>query len=579
MKIVYVGKDQKRLKAILDQTYDVLLLTFDKWDDYSYKTTFPTVCRIKGDMVETGSVKVLIEDQKTSFLYLDQLVSEGWDGVLPIPSSNYVSTPGALSFYEQIEGWLGLPTTVGIAEVLRDASYLSRIKEDPDALRLIQTDGFRVSLQREPGSVAAFLDGWKFLGGERIFVGDQTVIFRAHDDLHSLTLRFASEHPLPHDINVLVGPNGTGKSQLLQQLVYSWLRPDANKREPIGFQGQPNLNQIVVVSYSPFELFPVDSREGELRKDQDVYRYFGLRGRKRAATDARRGSNEVILSREVPKRNAAQSLIDCAADDQKYGAIRDWSKKVLTLQQVLAHAFDFDSAAISVPIDTDVSQLYSNPSFGVPTHFDHYEEDPDNDRSSAIRYIPITSDRVSELNVKGLREHVHDQAGIEFLKDGSPLHLSSGQRLFSYIVVNILGAIRRNSLILVDEPELFLHSTLEIEFIRMLKTILSSYACKALLATHSLVTVREIPRDCVHVFELTADGLVIKTPPFETFGGDVQRISSYVFGDKSVSKPFEDWLRQKLKEYGSAEALLADLGQDINEELLIQIKAMDQNRW
>ncbi|MCV5791964.1 ATP-binding protein, partial [Escherichia coli] len=62
------------------------------------------------------------------------------------------------------------------------------------------------------------------------------------------------------------------------------------------------------------------------------------------------------------------------------------------------------------------------------------------------------------------------------------------------MVTNILGAIRRNSLILIDEPELFLHPTLEIAFIQMLKKILRNYASKALLATHSLVTVRELPR-------------------------------------------------------------------------------------
>lgn len=182
MKIVYVGKDQKRRNAILEQAYDVILLTFDKWDDHSYKTTFPTICRIKGEFVEAGPIRILIENQKISFLYLDQLVNLGWDGVLPSPSTHYVSTPNALSFYEQIEGWLGLPAAVGIAEVLRDASYLSRIKEDPDTLRLIQTEGFQVSLQREPASVAAFLDAWKFLGGERIVIGNQTVIFSAHDD-------------------------------------------------------------------------------------------------------------------------------------------------------------------------------------------------------------------------------------------------------------------------------------------------------------------------------------------------------------------------------------------------------------
>ena len=64
-----------------------------------------------------------------------------------------------------------------------------------------------------------------------------------------------------------------------------------------------------------------------------------------------------------------------------------------------------------------------------------------------------------------------------------PIHLSAGQRLFSYIVINILGTIRRNSLVLVDEPELSLHPTPEIAFLRMLKAILASYSIRNVAAT------------------------------------------------------------------------------------------------
>ncbi|MCQ3013914.1 hypothetical protein NLO86_27365 [Pseudomonas savastanoi] len=81
------------------------------------------------------------------------------------------------------------------------------------------------------------------------------------------------------------------------------------------------------------------------------------------------------------------------------------------------------------------------------------------------------------------------------------------------------------------------------------------------------------------MYERTPDGLFINHPPFETFGGDIQRISSYVFGDKSVSKPFEEWLKVKLLEYGSADALINALGNNINEEMLIQIHAMAEGKW
>jgi hypothetical protein len=75
------------------------------------------------------------------------------------------------------------------------------------------------------------------------------------------------------------------------------------------------------------------------------------------------------------------------------------------------------------------------------------------------------------------------------------------------------------------------------------------------------------------------DQLAIKHPPFQTFGGDVQRISSYVFGDRSTSKPFERWIREQIEQRGSGQSLIETLGDDLNEELIVQIKAMDRGQW
>jgi hypothetical protein len=94
-----------------------------------------------------------------------------------------------------------------------------------------------------------------------------------------------------------------------------------------------------------------------------------------------------------------------------------------------------------------------------------------------------------------------------------------------------------------------------------------------------VLTVREVPRRCVHVFEITDDGFIIKTPPFETFGGDVQRISSYVFGDRGVSKPHEVWLRELLDTHGTADEVLEALGEEVNEEMIVQLHAMENGKW
>ncbi|HGM4743361.1 TPA: ATP-binding protein [Stenotrophomonas maltophilia] len=579
MKVVYTGLDSKKRKALVASHEDVILLLWDNWDDYTYKTTFPIECRIGGEIVQLGGIQLLVEEQKTTYSYLDKLVAEGWNGVFPIPNGKYISVPAGLTFYEQIEGHLGLDTAIEVAQLLRDASYLTKILEDEDALRLTQSGGFLNSLQRERGAIKAFIDGWKLFDQQSITIGNQAFNFLSPSrEIASIELRFHSQSPLPHDINVLIGANGVGKSQLLRQIVDDWLRLTPGSQNKTGFSERPNLNQVVVVSYSPFELFPVDTSDDTERKDHEVYRYFGFRGRKKTLTESKRGSPQITLSREFPKANAAHSLLACLADDQKYGAIKERSSKLETMERVLRSAFEFDHAAVAVDSSADADEFFTNQMWLTQPYLEVKIDDEDGS-SSTERYIPIASDRVGALKVQPLRKHLHDRMGVIFLKNGKVMHLSSGQRLFSYIIINILGTIRRNSLLLIDEPELFLHPTLEIAFIRMLKSILASYSSKALVATHSIVTVREIPRDCVHVFEQTMNGLAIKTPPFETFGGDVQRISSYVFGDKVLSKPYEEWVEAQLKKYGTAEQLIHALGDNINEELIIQIHAMERGQW
>lgn len=568
MRVVYLERASRRTNKLPAGDDDVIELLSNNWNDHGFETTFPTVCRINGQEVELGMVRLLIEGVDNTRLLLNRLLHEGWDGEFPIPETNYLSVPAEITFYEQLHAVLGSPKAVRIAEVLRDASYLVRAVEDRHAQSLVESEGFQRSLQRERGSIKSYLDGWKIFAREDIAVLDLGFRFKdVYNDTSTLNLRFQPRNPLPHDINVLIGPNGSGKSQLLHQIVSDWI--DESEDETLGFVSKPNLSQIVVVSYSPFEQFPVDLKRRNL-SDSDAYRYFGFRGRTDSQDPKKLG--RVRLSHEFPKRNAAQSLLACLSHDKRYQTVPDLAQKIITVERVLRTAFEFDYAAVRVD-GRPLKRFYSSELLAGPLSLEVKKI------SGPQQYIPIASDRIDELNERELSKNILAEDGVTFFLDGEIVALSSGQRLFAYVVINILGAIRSNSLILVDEPELFLHPTLEIQFVDMLKKILTQFNSKALLATHSVVTVREIPRDCVHVLERTDEGLVIKQPPFQTFGGDNQRISSYVFGDQAISKPFERWVTEQIDEFGSGAALIEALGHELNEELIVQIKAMERGQW
>ncbi|MHA6829333.1 hypothetical protein ACQUJV_24410 [Ralstonia pseudosolanacearum] len=236
-------------------------MLWDIWDDYGYKTSFPISCRIGGELVRLGVVRLLIPNEKTSHTVLNQLLESGWDGTFPAPGIDYVSVPSDITFYQQLKARFGAAATVEVATALRDASLLVKSKLDPKAIALVDTEGFANSLQRERGCIAAYLDGWKVLENQAIAANNfQFRFLDVFGARSALALNFSSESLLPHDVNVLIGPNGAGKSRVLHQMVETWITPDEGDTEQrdVGFSEQPNLSQVVVVSYSPFERFPVD---------------------------------------------------------------------------------------------------------------------------------------------------------------------------------------------------------------------------------------------------------------------------------------------------------------------------------
>ncbi len=499
MKIIYVGRDDLLRRKLLTSNGDILLLLYDRWDDFGFKTRFPTDCRIGGEEIELGAIRILFEDESASHSFLTARQSKGWNGQFPLNDVDYISVPEQITFYEQLLSLLPKGGALEVARALRDASFLSHIAEDASALALIGSRGFRDSLQRERAAQKSFTDGWKLLNGQTLNVADLTFDFRDPlGNLSRLELKFESESRLPHDVNIVIGPNGVGKSSMLRQMVQSWVQPKSEypKRKGVGFDPRPNLSQLLAVSYSPFERLPVDTDNVDKNlKDKDIYRFFGFRGRRLSQATGKRGTIRHSLG--VPRENAARSLIQCLTDDMRFSTIPAWANKLGTLHRVLNSAIQFDVAAVRLQLNAPKDDLIGEYPFREFEIVELTETDEDG-KDVVARYVPIVA-VTNFSDAQALLQHVDLDGGVAFFKNGQPLHLSSGQRLFFYIVVNILGVIRRNSLVLVDEPELFLHPTLEVQFVSMLKQILQTYGSKALLATHSVVTVREVPSSCVHV--------------------------------------------------------------------------------
>ena len=483
---------------------------------------------------------------------------KGWSGEFPIPNEEYISQFSDLDFYKTLIGSVGITETREVLKIFNDAGYMQNIEKIPKFQDLSNDIIFTNSLIRDTGAHKAYEEAWK-LFEDRVENEIKDFVLNYFDKdnrVQSIKFNFF-DNILPTDINVLIGSNGIGKSYTLKIITDYILKiglgdiRDLERKEILPFDMRPNFSNLILVSYSVFEEFYVDVLDKSV-KNKDSYKYFGLRER-RSKDEKIDDFHKISIGKQIPRIDATKAIFKMLYENYQFGDQIWWVNKFLLAQETLKKAFQFEYIAIE------------KPQIEIEGDYDILEVNNKN-------YILINEKLERSYNLSNL-DFINDKCTIEFIEENKIIELSSGQKLFSYIVLNILGELKKESLILIDEPELFLHPNLEIEFIGLLKSILKPFNSKAILATHSLSIVREIPSRCVHIYKESNEwGLQISNPPFQTFGADMQRISTYVFGDKSLTKPFEEWLEAYFqKEDVSAEYFLEHLKGQINEEMIMDI--------
>jgi predicted ATPase len=122
--------------------------------------------------------------------------------------------------------------------------------------------------------------------------------------------------------------------------------------------------------------------------------------------------------------------------------------------------------------------------------------------------------------------------------------LSSGQRMVISIFADLLANIEKQSLVLFDEPEAYLHPTLLSTLMRLLDDILHAFDSYAIVATHSPIVVQEIPSRSVHVLE--RDGCEVSVLPLEieSLGENLTQIVDDVFAMNEDDKNYESILKR-----------------------------------
>lgn len=155
------------------------------------------------------------------------------------------------------------------------------------------------------------------------------------------------------------------------------------------------------------------------------------------------------------------------------------------------------------------------------------------------------------------------------------MEMSSGETIIVFAISDIIANIRKDTLLLFDEPEQHLHPHGIMQLIRAIYTILEIFESYAIIATHSPLVIREMLSKNVYVFNREENNLHVAKIGIESFGEDVAILNDIIFKNRSEDKQYEKYIDKLVEKYGDYNNVVFALQNEhnklgLNTRLLIQ---------
>jgi predicted ATPase len=411
-----------------------------------------TIYQKEGERLCAGSIKILQRNPEH-------------------PSEAIGSTILPKNFTKLDENYCSLCQSLEFYEKLRDAGsaiykpFLAAIRDiatSPENAKPFEgMEGFQNSLLRFSEAEKAYHEAKTlFEGGKSL----QSYTFHFQCTVpgasakHDVHLDF-SEHPTGlHRTAVIIGRNGTGKTQFLAQfaLAMSGIGDDTIKNDHRFVPNRPSFSRVIAVSYSVFDDFLRPSSDFD--EDRTFsYKYCGIRSSSVA---------EGVKGAQILSPTELLKLLTTAA------TIVTSDKREKIWQDILGILLEGTIAPDRLKLD-DLS--------------------------------------------------FYDR-------------LSSGQKILVATMTQIVAHIKRQSVILFDEPELHLHPEILAALARAIDRLLREFDSYAIIATHSALLLQETLSRQVRIFRRAGDIPRVDQLTVESFGENLTTISREVFamdGDKN----------------------------------------------
>jgi hypothetical protein len=256
----YVYRAPKRPRPTKVQ-YPAVFLFDDGWDDYGLKTPFRASIVLEEDAeeIELGGVKIL-EVAQGERVYAPRIK----DRFTSLETS-FCSLGQSVRNYRHLRDHLPAKVWRDYLRALRD--IVSRPKQ---RARFEKAEGFEISLLRNSSARDALRGGGFYIG----YPTDEApppkfqfvMLLPDAASPHELEVDFTPYGDLPHRMNLLIGRNGTGKTQLLAHLAQTLYGAGEIDMETTQLHG---TSEIVGAPSAPQKL------PRQLRKSLFDYKYCG----------------------------------------------------------------------------------------------------------------------------------------------------------------------------------------------------------------------------------------------------------------------------------------------------------------
>lgn len=258
MAIIFYNKGY-RSPLQQDAKFPALALVGDGWNDFGYFTLYNLVIfHTKFEEETIGSIKIL--EKGSDVTTLSTTFSKLED--------KFCSLGQSIEYYENIKKHFPHNFTE-VLNSLNDVAINESLAQEFESV-----PGFSESLLRFSSAEKAFTEAKMLLFENRKRVNENlafgySIKLEGANSEHKVFFDFQVNEKLPFRINVIIGKNGTGKTQLLGSLVNSM---SGLKNTEAITPYNPLFNKIIAISYSLFDNFPKPPETTVFS-----YKYIGLR--------------------------------------------------------------------------------------------------------------------------------------------------------------------------------------------------------------------------------------------------------------------------------------------------------------